>query len=260
MTITQGRQPISFTVVTRTDGQPVSKVITPDGQGGITKKAAANISQGSMQRVTMPFEEFGPFIRELKCNQAIVHGVPVNHGGDDYQEFKIGLAGMENPPHQLSRTKKHLAYPTDTNCVCMFDHDPKPGQEPLSPDELIELICNEAPEFYGCTTWSTPSTSSCIYDLAGNELSGEGTGFHLYFPFENPTELPTFVDTLFKRLWLSGYGYIFISKAGALLERTIFDTAVFSPERLDFVSGAICRHCKQRLPDPVFRIGKEVLR
>ena len=250
---------VSFTVVTRTDGQPVSKIISPDGQGGILKKPAANISQGCMQRVTKPFEEFGPFIRSLKSNQAIAHGVPVNHGGDDYQAFAFGVVGRENPPHRLSRSLKHLAYPADTSCLCMFDHDPKPGQQPLSPEDLIEAICKVVPEFADCPTWCSPSTSSCIYDLDGNELSGEGAGFHLYFPFDDSANLPSFVETLFKRLWLENHGYIFVTRSGAMLERTLFDGAVFSPERLDFVSGAVTQLCTQRLPNPVFRIGKENL-
>lgn len=249
---------VSFTVVTRTDGRPVSKIISPDGQGGITKQPSANIGQGRMQRVAMPFKEFGPFIRTLKSNQAIVHGVPVNHGGDDYQEFAFGTVGQENPPFRLSRSLKHLAFPTDTSCICMFDHDPKPGQQPLTPDDLIEAVCIIVPEFIDCPSWHTPSTSSCIYDLDGQELSGQGAGFHLYFPFSDPAGLPSFVATLFKRLWLKGYGYIYVTRSGAMLERTIFDAAVFSPERLDFVSGAVCENCFQRLPEPVFRIGKEI--
>ena len=252
------KEVVSFTVVTRTDGRPVSKIISPDGQGGITKQPSANIGQGRMQRVAMPFNEFGPFIRTLKSNQAIVHGVPVNHGGDDYQEFAFGVVGKENPPYRLSRSLKHLAYPTDTSCVCMFDHDPKPGQQPLSPEGLIEAVCNVVPEFVDCPTWHTPSTSSCIYDLDGKELSGQGAGFHLYFPFGDPAGLPSFVETLFKRLWLQGYGYIYVTRSGAMLERTIFDAAVFSPERLDFVSGAVCNNCNQRLPEPVFRIEKDI--
>ncbi len=250
---------ISFSVVTRTDGQPVSKVITPDGIGGIYKEAIANISLGTMQRVTMPFGDFGLFIRSLKSNQAIAHGVPFNHGGDDYQQFLFGVVGDENPPHRLSRSKRHLAYPADTSCLCMFDHDPKPGQKAITPDELIEIVTGIVPGFNECPSWSTPSTSSCIYDMDGNELSGEGTGFHLYFPVEDSSTIPQFVDSLFKRLWLEGHGYIYVSMSGAMLERTIFDTAVFSPERLDFVSGAVCINCNQRLSDPVFRKGKEII-
>lgn len=258
--ITTVKEIVSFTVVTRTDGRPVSKIISPDGQGGITKRPAASICEGSMQRVAMPFKEFGPFIRTLKSNQAIVHGVPVNHGGDDYQQFDFGVVGKENPPFRLSRSLRHMAYPTDTCCVCMFDHDPKPGQQPLSPEDLIEAICEVMPSFVDCPTWCSPSTSSCIYDMDGNELSGQGAGFHLYFPFDDPAALPSFVETLFKRLWLEGHGYIFVTGSGAMLERTIFDTAVFSPERLDFVSGAVCENCNQRLPEMVFRIGKEIFR
>jgi hypothetical protein len=252
------KEMVSFTVVTRTDGRPISKIISPNGQGGITKLPSANIWQGTMQRVVMPFIEFGTFIRSLKSNQAIVHGVPVNHGGDDYQEFAFGVVGKENPPFRLSRSMQHLAYPTDSSCICMFDHDPKPGQQPLSPEALIEAVCKVVPEFVECPTWSTPSTSSCIYDMQGSELSGQGAGFHLYFPFSDATALPSFVTSLFKRLWLQDHGYIYVTRSGAMLERTIFDAAVFSPERLDFVSGAVCENCNQRLPHPVFRIGKEI--
>jgi hypothetical protein len=249
---------ISFTLITRTNG-PLSKTIKPDGKGGIIKTPAANMTRGTMQRVVMPFLDFGPYLRTLKANQAIAHGVPVNHQGDDDQKFNIGLTGKEIPPYQLSRSKKHLAYPQDTACLAMFDHDPKPGQKSLSPEEFIDIIIKEVPDFAKLPTWHTPSTSSCISDLEGKQLTGEGNGFHLYFPFENSADLIPFADTLFKRLWLAGHGYIFISRAGSMLERTIFDAAVFSPERLDFVSGANCRDCKQRLPDPVFRIGQEVI-
>lgn len=250
---------ISFSVVTRVDGQPLTKIISPDGHGGIIKQPAANFSQGTLQRMAMPFAEFGPFIRTLKHNQAIVHGVPVNHGGDDFQEFSIGLVGQENPPNRISRSLDHLAYPRDSLSLCMFDHDPKPGQRPLTPDELIEAVCRVVPDFADCPTWCTPSTSACIYDMEGNELSGEGSGFHLYFPFGDADRMPSFVDSLFKRIWLAGYGYIYITQAGTMLERTIFDAAVFSPERLDFVAGAVCKNCEQRLPSPVYRKGREVL-
>ena len=219
----------------------------------------ANMTHGTMQRVEMPFEEFGPYLRTLEPNQAIAHGVPYNHSGEDNQVFKIGLRGNERPPDLLSRSKNHLEYPKNTACLAMFDHDPKPSQQPLSVEEFLSIIVKVAPRFVHYPTWHTPSTSSCIYDLEGNQLTGEGSGFHLYFPYCNSADLSSFADRLFKRLWLAGHGYIFISKAGSMLERSIFDKAVFSPERLDFVSGANCIDCTQRLPAPVLRVGMEVI-
>jgi len=56
---------------------------------------------------------------------------------------------------------------------------------------------------------------------------------------------------LAKRLWLAGHGWILISGSGAKLERTLFDTSVWQPERLDFVGGADCAPpLEQRRPKP----------
>ena len=227
---------ISFTLITRSDGV-LSKTIRPDGEGGIIKTPAAQMARSAMQRVNIPFHELGSNLRKLNPHQAFAHGVPIEHNGDDYQEFTVGLSGQEDPPRQLSRSKKHLGYPQDSACLAMFDHDPKPGQKPLSVEKFISAIIEVAPDFADYPTWHTPSTSACIYDLKGNQLKSESDGFHLYFPYTNPDTLKSFTDTLFKRLWLAGHGYIFISKSGTMHERTIFDAAVFSP---------------------VFRVGTEV--
>lgn len=67
------------------------------------------------------------------------------------------------------------------------------------------------------------------------ELPKSGCGFHLYIPINNATDIPRISDILFKMLWLAGYGHFDISKSGALLTRTIIDSAIYSLERLDFV-------------------------
>lgn len=240
---------VFFTEVTRRGG-PLSKTIRPDGKGGIVKTPAACMTSGTARTITIPFEEFGPYLRTLKPNQAIVHGSVCGH-----DEIKIvSRAKFTGQDGTITRSKDFFHYP-DGPGIGMFDHDPKPGRKALSPDELLEIICQVAPSFRNAMTWSTPSTSSCIYDKAGHQLTGEGNGFHLYFPVSNASDLPRFADVLFSRLWLAGHGYIFISKAGSMLERTVFDKSVFSPERLDFVAGANCVKCEQRLPDPVYRVG-----
>ena len=43
-----------------------------------------------------------------------------------------------------------------------------------------------------------------------------------------------FLDTLLKRAWLSGYGWIYVGKRGQLLVRSIVDASVGLPERLSF--------------------------
>jgi len=55
----------------------------------------------------------------------------------------------------------------------------------------------------------------------------------------NASDIPRYGKLLFDRLWLAGYGFIALSSNGAMLDRTIIDAAVFSPERLDFVGKPV---------------------
>ncbi len=237
---------ITFTVITNNNGRLLTKTISPDGNSGIVKKSAAYLADGTAKTVQMPFADFGPFLRSLSPNQAIIHSVC----GHDSINI-VSAANYRGQANTITRSLEHFYYPGGPG-LGMFDHDPKPGQQALGPDEFISIICKVWPEFQSIPKWWTPSTSSCIYDLEGNELTGEGNGFHLYFVFNPASELPEFSKSLFKRLWCSDHGYIFVSKAGASLPRTIFDASVFSPERLDFVAGANCIDCEQRLPVPLY--------
>ncbi len=237
---------VTFTKITNLDGL-LTKNIRPDRKGGIIKTPAASLTNGVAESTKIPFEEYGSYVRGLGSNQAVCHGT-CGHK-------KINLvsqAKFTSQPDTITRSLKYFSY-SDRYGIGMFDHDPKPGQKSLEPEEFIKIITCFYPEFGNLPTWWTPSTSCCIYDMEGNEISGEGAGFHLYFPFSPANKLPEFANWLYKKLWVSGHGYIFISKDGKMLDRTIFDKTVFSPERLDFVAGAHCIDCVQKLPDPVYK-------
>lgn len=236
---------ITFSVVANKDGC-LTKTIRPDGKGGIVKTPAAHMTQGTVMKVEMPFNEVGAFNRNLSDNQALVHGVC----GHDVAHV-VSEKRFKNQPETVTRTKKFFHYPEGAGLM-MFDHDPVPGQRSYTPAKLVEVIGGVWPGFKQLPKMVTPSTSNCIYDLEGNEINGKGGGFHLYIPVNPAKKIPEIGETLFKRLWATGHGYIVISKAGSMLKRTIFDAAVFSPERIDFVAGAVCIGCEQRLPEPLY--------
>lgn len=246
---------ITFSLVTKANGI-LTKIIRPHESGiGIEKDASqCQMSEGTVEKVTIPFNEFGTGLRKVQSNQAIIHGVSGLASASI-----VSARNFNGQPGTITRTKKFFRYPEGPG-LGMFDHDPKPGQSPLSPEELRAIIESICPAFKDVATVYTPSTSSCISDAAGNELTGIGAGFHLYFTMANAQELPAFAETLFKRLCLAGHGYPFITQSGSVLLRTIFDTSVFSPERLDFVSGAVCEGgCSQHLPEPVYTDGGMLL-
>lgn len=241
---------ITFTLITNSHGV-LTKTIEPDGKDGITKTPAAHMADGWAETVQVPFTKFGPYLRGIEPNQAIVHGVC----GHDKVRV-VSAINFTGEPGTITRSKEFFRYP-DGPGIGMFDHDPKPGQDALSPEQFIDTLSTVCPEFRSVSTWWTPSTSSCIFDLDGNKLVGEGAGWLMYFSFAPASALPDFADRLFRKLWTAGYGYIFTSRAGSLLVSGILDSAVFSAEHLDFVAGAHCIDCEQRLPEPVYRQGLE---
>lgn len=205
---------------------------------------------GAVKKYTCTLEKFGAGIRKLQLNQAIAHGIC------EYPEARVVSArDLLNHPGTVARSKDFFQYP-DGPGLGMFDHDPKPGRTPLSPEEFCEIVEQIYPAFKGVATLYTPSTSSCIFDASGKELAGISSGFHLYFVMVDAQQLQIFAETLFKRLVLAGHGYPFVTRSGSVLVRTIFDLTVFSPERLDFVAGAVCEGgCSQSLPDPIYTKG-----
>lgn len=243
---------VSFSVFTSTSGV-LTKTIRPDNKGGISKVPSACMTSGHVSAEEMRFSEFGPFLRTLEPNQAIGHGV-CDDGFATIVTTKDQEMGHGVSDGYVTRTKEYFNYPSGPG-LAMFDHDPKEEQRALSPDKFRRIVVDVWPEFYSIPTWTTPSTSACIKDMDGNLLKENSNGFHMYFPVPEASCLQVLADTLFKRMWLHGYGHIEIDKAGRMHPRTIFDASVFSPERLDFVAGADCIDCYQELPAPVYRDG-----
>ena len=92
--------------------------------------------------------------------------------------------------------------------------------------KMVEAI----PEFEGIGFSGAPSTSAGIYKVGSGEHYAGG-GFHVYFAVQGVllADLQRFLQV---RLWNAGMGYISFARNGALLERTVIDLSVLSPERL----------------------------
>ena len=241
---------VTFTRLTRTDGGLLTKTIRPDGRGGIVKTPAAAMTAGTAETVALPFSEFGPFLRSLKPEQALAHGVC----GRDRTNI-VSAAKFTGQPNTVTRSKEYFHYP-DGWGVAMLDHDPAPGRDALSPAQLFDAVTAVWPAFADLPKVVTGSTSAYIFDATGKQLTGRGSGFHAYYACRPASALPDLAEILFKRLWLTRHGYIAISAAGSMLVRTVFDKAVFSPERIDFSAGAHCIDCAQRLPAPDYHPGR----
>jgi len=240
----------SFTKFTKDHGILTKKFIRYENGKIKVDGSQCQMSSGGAQKVTLTLPDLPNFLMNTKDNQAIGHGV-CEHD----QANIVSVKKFKNQPGTITRTKNFLSYPDPA--LTMLDYDPDEGQAPMEYQDVIKTVDSVCPGFAAIPKVLAYSTSSCIYDR-DIEIKERGAGFHLYFLVKKGDDLPRFAKTLFHRLWLAGYGYIKLSRSGAMLPRTIFDTAVFSPERLDFVAGAHfmgSNRLSQRRPDPIYIPG-----
>jgi len=200
----------------------------------IQKQAAAQMFKGTAKRVTMPFVEFSKALAKATDKQAFGYGL---HALNLPDEVKLTVSGKEDPDKNvISRTKKYLTYQAEPG-VLMLDYDPseyglKPTQE-----ELIKALTNIHPAIGQAARIVRGSVSAGVH-LVGEQPRAD-KGFHIYIPVANASDIPRYGALLFDRLWLAHLGFIALSAIGSLLERAVIDSAVFSPERLDFVGKPI---------------------
>jgi hypothetical protein len=75
-------------------------------------------------------------------------------------------------------------------------------------------------------------------------------GLHFYVLVKNGECVPHLLKLIHHRLWAAGLGFFMISKAGGLLERSLVDVSVGSPERLIFEAAPIVEPPLTRSPPP----------
>lgn len=250
-----------FTVVTKTNGI-LTKKCGKDDTGKFFKDGSeCRMTRGTGQVIEITLKYLPNIIEDLKHNQAIVHGIPKdNKLNIPNLNFNIeSEKNFKGQPNTTTRTKDAFDYPKDSNRLFMVDYDPPKDKsfKPLSLDNIIDAISSVLDGYKEAAKLITYSTSSCISDDNGQVMTDKGAGCHIYSLMPPDTDMERF-KTIFKtRAWLKGFGHIKISKAGSLLERNLlFDEFVLSPERLDFVSGAVIPDgWTQSRPEPVYIDG-----
>ena len=179
-------------------------------------------------------------------NQAVGLGV-CEH--DEINITTERLRQQNNLPDTISRSKKFFQWPTGAGLM-LIDHDIKPGYEQywINPQLLIKTLAELYPPFKEEKFIFRPSTSSFIYK--GNELlSRSQYSYHLYFAIKSFRNADMLWGWLYEEAIVAGYGYVWVDAAGRMHERTFFDRAVFSPERVIYEAGAVCEYpLEQQLP------------
>ncbi len=228
-------------------GATLTKQYSLDDDGQLRKKTRALLVSGAVE--TRTAENLAKFIADLdtlSSQQAVGFGVC----GRDRARV-VRQSDLSVNSNAVARTKEYFRWP-DGPAILMLDYDPRPDEAALSPEQLRNALLAAIPELASASMAWRPSSSSYIYDTeTGDERRGL-RGQRLYLIAAKGNDVPRAGQLISERLWLSGFGYFAVSQAGSLLERCLFDTAVWSPERLDFAAGAHCLgSLVQRLPAPL---------
>lgn len=259
-------QPIFVSRVTKDKG-PLTKImrLDPETNEVIKDSTHCRMTKGWIKQISISSPSgFARFLRSLNTNQAIVLGVTKYAEARIVTKKELRKVRSNNGTAVISRTKDCISA-ADGPGVILLDHDrARPGSvgsdpalKGYSPQELIKIIAQFHPEIATAAWVSTPSTSACIYNTEGKKIRGEGTGSHIYLFVKNATDTLRYLSVIGQHLFLAGLGRVEISKSGSLLQRTLIDLVVGSPERLDFAAGAICEDgLIQKLPSPIVHNGQ----
>ena len=138
----------------------------------------------------------------------------------------------------LSRTKDDFSFGLGEGWL-LLDYDTKGLPEAVfSRIERLGGILNALryvwPELDNGDFVVRPSSSAGVH-IVGDPAPNV-SGFHMFVRLKRAFDIPHALKALHSRCWLHGLGYHMISKSGQLLDRSIVDITVGSPERLIFTA------------------------
>ncbi|MFQ3251745.1 MAG: hypothetical protein ACI9U6_000019 [Loktanella salsilacus] len=151
---------------------------------------------------------------------------------------------------QVSRSKSAFEFPRGPGWL-VWDYDTKSmpldvAQRVADLGGPLEALFHVWPEARNGAYVIRPSSSDGV--TAPGQEPSRSTGVHGYFLIDDVSQSKAALNNLQTRAWTMGLAWIALSKSGAQLVRSIFDTAVGSPERLVFEAAPIIMPPLMRRP------------
>jgi hypothetical protein len=248
---------LKLSIITADKPSVVGKKYFRNADGSIGKKTVGNVFKGRVDIAEYnSFNQFYDLLTSLKNNNALCYGVPYKSGLKLLSDTEYQSLSDDKKPLYVARTKDTGFKWADCEGVLMLDNDPKPEAPALNKEHFIKAV----KEAIGCDfsyVWK-PSSSSFIYD--GDVQYTALKGQRLYIHIKNASDIPRAGKILYKRLFINGFGFPFITGGASICHRNIIDEAVFESNRFDFAGGAICGDgISQRTPQAELHLSSEPL-
>jgi hypothetical protein len=198
------------------------------------------MGRGAAERVRLngsPAANLASEIMDLGSHAAIVLG-DLADGLPD--RIKIEKHAAADPTQgTFGRTKQTFVFRANEPAAALLEHDQK-GMPQDTRDRLREaggfesVIAALIPVYPHLARVLRASTSAGISNGDTGEQFPDSGGLHVYIVVKDGSDIPRFLDTLQKRAWLAGWGWIWVAARSQMLVLSIIDVSVGSPERLVF--------------------------
>lgn len=200
--------------------------LDPDTQK-LVKTAPGHTTRGTIEALDLTVEGLGDLIPTMTKHQCLCLGVLKEPG-----KHPITCEALRKNGTAV-RSKEFLDFFPES-AFLMLDFD----DSGLKPQEAMDLLATIDPQFATAGILCTPSSSSYLYN-GDKEILGAGN-FHLYLELTGKRDPKEYGLLLFDRLLLAGHGIPYVTKAGTIIIKSVFDKAVLSPEREAYVSPPVC--------------------
>jgi hypothetical protein len=218
----------------------MTKTIRLGENGRVEADGAAGwMSSGSAARAryegTAPAAWLAGLLDAMPSHRALAIG-RLRDGLDE--RVAVVVKGREDGRTTVARTRDHLAF-ADGPGPLLLDHDRK-GMPAAVAGQLAAVggfegaLAQLIPGYDALARVARASTSAGLHRTdTGERFPGSG-GQHVYLFLADQSDARRALEVLHQRAWLAGFGWLTLSGAGQVLERSLVDVAVGSPERLVF--------------------------
>lgn len=259
--------PLSLSIITKNGVAPIlTKRVTLQNGQAVSDATECKMTNGVANRVSLTLDVLPHVLTQLGYHQAITTGWVKDELTEHHlvARAKFQDQGWDFPVHpqgELRYATRTLESMHQTGpSLLPIDYDYSDECPIESPEELIQKLEAVIPGLSQYAHVVSYSSSSGIHHAETGECLKPAKSFHLFFTMQEGADLVRLRDVMHKRLCLAGLGRVTLSRSGALLERSIIDCAVFSPERLLFEANPVLGEgLVQHRPTPKFNPGQEEL-
>ena len=236
---------VEFVVFTKPDAGCLSKKIGLRNDGTVLSDGSECImTRGTAARaIAYDVHDFAAWVGGCGSDQALALGRL--REGLDCEVTVVTKHKLAANPGAIARSGDYIGYREGEKAYALIDFDLK-GMPAEVKDRIESLggfwpaLVTAAPELKDVTRVVRTSTSTGLFRTdTGQRLEGSG-GLHVYVLVWDGADINRFLRTLHERCWLAGLGWHMLGAGGQLLERSVVDKMVGSPERLVFEGKPIC--------------------